>query len=58
MDDVFPEADAIEGLPHPRVTTTLFGQSAAETIFTDALKADRLHHAWLLTGPKLSLIHI
>ncbi|WP_417259114.1 DNA polymerase III subunit delta' [Celeribacter sp.] len=47
-----PEADRIEGVPHPRETLTLFGQAQAEADFLDAFNADRLHHAWLITGPK------
>ncbi|MEM5469400.1 DNA polymerase III subunit delta' [Celeribacter marinus] len=47
-----PEADRTAGAPHPRETLHLFGQTAAETDFLDAFNADRLHHAWLITGPK------
>ena len=51
-DDALPQADQIEGAPHPRETQQLIGQSAAETAFLDAYKDDRLHHAWLITGPR------
>jgi DNA polymerase-3 subunit delta' len=44
--------DQIEGAPHPRETTELFGQDAAQAVFLDAFATDRLHHAWLLTGPR------
>ncbi|MGZ2257058.1 DNA polymerase III subunit delta' [Roseobacter sp. A03A-229] len=44
--------DQIEGAPHPRDTPTLFGQDAAEQAFLDAYATGRLHHAWLLTGPR------
>ncbi len=47
-----PEPDCITGAPHPRETTRLFGQTRAETAFLDAFASDRLHHAWLLTGPR------
>ncbi|MCB2110194.1 MAG: DNA polymerase III subunit delta' [Defluviimonas sp.] len=47
----FPEADRVEGAPHPRETRRLIGQEAAEAAFLDAFGAGRLHHAWLLTGP-------
>ncbi|MGD8327641.1 MAG: AAA family ATPase, partial [Sphingomonadales bacterium] len=30
----------------------LLGYDEAERLFLDALNSDRLHHAWLLTGPK------
>jgi DNA polymerase-3 subunit delta' len=45
-----PEPDRAEGAPHPRETRRLFGQQAAEAAFLGAFNADRLHHAWLLTG--------
>ena len=40
------------GAPHPRETGHLFGQSAAEAAFLDAHSGGRLHHAWLITGPR------
>ena len=51
-EDVFPEADRLDGVPHPRETERLFGQEAAEKAILDAIETGRLHHAWLLTGPK------
>lgn len=47
-----PRADQAEGAPHPSDTAQLFGHSAPEAALLDALAQDRLHHAWLLTGPK------
>jgi DNA polymerase III subunit delta' len=47
-----PEPDRAEGAPHPRETRTLFGQEAAETAFLDVWRAGRMHHAWLISGPK------
>jgi DNA polymerase-3 subunit delta' len=47
-----PESDALEGVPHPRLTKTLFGQSAAEQEFLAAYNTNRLHHGWLITGPR------
>lgn len=47
-----PEADRAEGAPHPRETHHLFGQAAAEADFLDAFNAGRLHHAWLISGPR------
>ncbi|MDF2233038.1 DNA polymerase III subunit delta' [Albimonas sp. CAU 1670] len=47
-----PEADRVEGAPHPRATLRLFGQEAAEQAFLDAWASGRMHHAWLLTGPR------
>ncbi len=46
------EPDRIEGAPHPRETAHLFGHAAAEAAFLDAYNAGRLHHAWLITGPR------
>lgn len=37
---------------HPRHTATLRGHAAAERGFLDAWTADRLHHAWLIEGPR------
>jgi DNA polymerase-3 subunit delta' len=51
-DDALPEADRLDGAPHPRETAALFGQSVAEAAFLSALNSGRLPHAWLLTGPR------
>ncbi|SFJ15564.1 DNA polymerase III subunit delta' [Celeribacter neptunius] len=50
--DMAPEADCAPGAPHPRQTSTLFGQAHAEADFLDAFNAKRMHHAWLITGPR------
>jgi len=47
-----PEPDRIEGAPHPRETERLVGHAAAEAAFLDAFNSSRLHHAWLITGPR------
>ena len=47
-----PEPDRIPGHPHPRETTRLFGQEPAERDFLAAWSEDRMHHAWLLRGPR------
>jgi DNA polymerase-3 subunit delta' len=44
--------DQAPGAPHPRETARLFGQDAAEADFLSAWAAGRLHHGWLLTGPR------
>jgi DNA polymerase III subunit delta' len=36
----------------PRYTSALIGHEAAERTFLEAYQQDRLHHAWLLSGPK------
>lgn len=47
-----PEADRIEGCPHPRETFSLLGHQTAERIFIKSILGERLHHAWLITGVK------
>ena len=51
MSDL-PEPDRLEGALHPRETARVIGQTAAEHAFLDAYNAGRLHHGWLLTGPR------
>lgn len=51
-DDLLPEPDRVEGAPHPRETGRLVGQGAAEAAFLDAFTSGRLHHGWLITGPR------
>ncbi|MDR5654622.1 DNA polymerase III subunit delta' [Ruixingdingia sedimenti] len=48
----FPEPDRIEGAPHPRETPRLYGHAGAEAEFLSAFNAGRLHHAWLIAGPR------
>jgi DNA polymerase-3 subunit delta' len=47
-----PESDRIEGASHPRDTARLIGHAPAEKMFLDAYNAGKLHHAWLMTGPR------
>ncbi len=51
-EDATPEADRLEGFPHPRETEQLIGQGAAERTLAEALAGGRMHHAWLLSGPE------
>ena len=44
--------DTIEGVPPPGEHPHLFGHGGAWGSFRDAVASDRLHHAWLLGGPK------
>lgn len=47
------ESDCLaEGIPHPRFTKNLYGQSAAEEQFLSAVRRGRILHAWLVTGPR------
>lgn len=52
MSDAPPEPDRLPGAPHPRDTARLFGQAPAEAELAAALAGGRLHHAWLLAGPR------
>jgi len=47
-----PEADRLDGAPHPRETVTLYGQHAAEAQVLATLATGRPPHAWMLTGPR------
>ncbi len=38
--------------PEPRANTLLIGHAAAEAALLGALRAGRMHHAWLITGPE------
>jgi DNA polymerase III subunit delta' len=49
--EALPEADRLEGFPHPRETEALLGHEAAERAIAAAFAGDRMHHAWLLAGP-------
>lgn len=48
--DELPEADRLEGLPHPRETERLFGHAQAEQTLVRDFASGRLHHAWLIAG--------
>src|SRR3989337_1981039 len=37
---------------HPRKATKLLGHSAAELRMRQAFESGKLHHAWLISGPK------
>ena len=50
--EALPEPDRAEGAPHPREAHALFGHAAAEAAVLDAYGSGRMHHAWLITGPK------
>ncbi|MDF3413070.1 DNA polymerase III subunit delta' [Sulfitobacter sp. M57] len=52
MSDDAPQPDRLAGAPHPRDTPRLIGQDAAEAAFLDAFNSGKLHHAWMLTGPR------
>jgi DNA polymerase III subunit delta' len=37
--------------PEPRANPLLVGHEQAEAMLTEAMRAGRMHHAWLITGP-------
>ncbi len=49
--EVLPEADRLDGAPHPRMTAKVFGHTAAERALAAGLAQGRMHHAWLIAGP-------
>ena len=51
-DDSNPTSDVIEGAKHPAEAPAVIGHQDAENLFVDALNEGRLHHAWMITGPK------
>ena len=49
--EAVPEADRLEGVPHPRATAKLYGHEAAERTLAEGLASGRMHHGWLIAGP-------
>jgi DNA polymerase-3 subunit delta' len=47
-----PDLDQETGAAHPRDTLTMIGHDAEEALLAKALGGARMHHAWLITGPK------
>lgn len=47
-----PETDKEPNAPHPRETYSFVGHDAEEGALAEGLKSGRMHHAWLLAGPK------
>lgn len=37
---------------HPRFSSSLFGHEGAERLFLEAVNQNRIHHGWLITGPR------
>jgi DNA polymerase-3 subunit delta' len=50
--EAIPEADRLDGVPHPRATAKLFGHAAAERALATGFAAGRMHHGWLIAGPE------
>ena len=51
MDDTL-EPDRAPGCRHPRETYRLSGHEKAEQEILTALQSGRMHHAWLISGPR------
>lgn len=49
--EALPEADRLDGFPHPRHTRVLFGQAGPENLIAEAVASGKLHHGWVLSGP-------
>ncbi len=47
-----PEADKLEGFPHPRHTRSVIGHDAVQAMLAAAVRDGRMHHGWLITGPE------
>ncbi|WP_422376416.1 DNA polymerase III subunit delta' [Roseibium sp.] len=47
-----PEVDALPGYPLPHERNRLIGHRQTELKLLDAYRSERLHHAWILGGPK------
>ena len=48
----FVPSDQVEGAPHPRETQKLIGQERAEQHFLEVFGTGRLHHSWMISGPR------
>lgn len=46
------ESDRLEGFPHPRKTPDIVGHQEAMAEVAGAIASGRMHHAWLLCGPR------
>ena len=51
-DEALPRFDQIEGAPHPSLSGQLFGQDQAQQELLAAFNSQRMHHGWLVKGPK------
>ncbi|WP_152048220.1 DNA polymerase III subunit delta' [Aureimonas psammosilenae] len=52
IDTTAPEHDALEGIPSPAETDSVSGHEAALEELRQAESSGRMHHAWLLQGPR------
>lgn len=47
-----PESDRVGELLHPREQRELYGHAAAAEALAAAARSGRMHHAWIIAGPK------
>ncbi|HWJ71879.1 MAG TPA: DNA polymerase III subunit delta' [Kaistia sp.] len=47
-----PQLDALEGWPSPEEQADWYGATSDERLLVDAYRGGRMHHAWLITGPR------
>ncbi len=52
MADEIPRLDALDDWPPPEAQALWYGSPASEATLLDAFRGGRMHHAWLLGGPK------
>ncbi|TKW67613.1 MAG: DNA polymerase III subunit delta' [Paracoccus denitrificans] len=52
MTDEAPESDRVPGALHPRHAGAVIGHDAATQEFLSSADSNRLHHAWLISGPR------
>ncbi len=46
------ESDCLQGFPHPRETPDIVGHQQALAEAASAIRSGRMHHAWLISGPR------
>ena len=51
-DAEIPEVDRQDGTNHPRHTKILYGHKTSQLDFLDAFNTNRVHHAWMISGPR------
>ena len=50
--EALPEADRLDGFPHPRHTRSVIGRDTTQQMLAERVATNRLHHGWLITGPQ------
>lgn len=48
--DEVPEADRLDGFPHPRATAALYGHGGAEEMLAEQVREGKLHHGLIVSG--------